>query len=141
MTEAQIENFVLQFTERTLPKLEWTHRAHIIVAFWHNWHFDFHDALNMVRKKIIAYNEAVGTINSDSSGYHESLTNFWMILTRNYISDNSFKSVADAYATFLKTKYSAKDIPFEYYTKEKLFSVKARKEWHNGDINKIELLE
>lgn len=141
MTEAQINKLVLEFTKKILPKSEWTHKAHIVVAFWHNWNFEFSIALDMVRQKIIRYNESVGTENTDTSGYHESLTVFWMILTKNYLSENNFQEIEDACSVFFKSENSLKNIPLEFYSKEILFNNKARKEWVNGNIKQIEITD
>ncbi len=139
MNKQELEQLVSDFTEKTLPKSEWTHHAHLIVALWHNWNFEYDEALRLVRDKIIAYNEAVGTENSDTSGYHESLTIFWMTLCKNHLSANSFETIAEAYSSFLLSDYASSEIPLSYYSKEVLFSTKARKEWVRGDLKSIEL--
>ncbi len=36
------------------------------------------NAFHEMKKRIIRFNESVGTINSESSGYHETLTVFWL---------------------------------------------------------------
>ena len=35
MTDAELEDLVRRFAERTLPKAEWTHAAHLAVGLWH----------------------------------------------------------------------------------------------------------
>lgn len=140
MTESQINTLVLAFTERVLPKSEWTHQAHLGFALWHNWNFEYSDALNLVRHKIIQYNESVGTINNDSSGYHETLTIFWMILTKNFLFDNTFRNVEEAFLEFVRSGQGSKTLPFDYYSKEVLFSIQARREWVNGDLTPISLM-
>ena len=34
-SDAQLDDFVARFRERTLPKSEWTHAAHLSVGAWH----------------------------------------------------------------------------------------------------------
>lgn len=138
MTETQINGLVFTFTQKTLPKSEWTHAAHIVVALWHNWHFEFDEAFTMVKRKIIAYNEAVGTPNTESSGYHETLTMFWMILTSNHLRIKEFQSLEEACSTFLESTDALKTIPLEYYSKELLFSKIARRKWVRSDLQQIE---
>ncbi|MEO7245275.1 MAG: hypothetical protein ABIX12_09030 [Rubrivivax sp.] len=73
-----IEAFVREFERGTLPKARWTHEVHLLIALWY---LDTHEvdaALPIVRQRIRAYNDAVGTVNSDSSGYHESLTRLYL---------------------------------------------------------------
>lgn len=59
---------------RTLPKSCWTHAAHFAAALWFLRHHSRDNALNRIRESIRAYNEASGLANTDSSGYHETIT-------------------------------------------------------------------
>lgn len=140
-TATDISNLVHQFTNQTLPKVEWTHEAHIIVAFWHNVNYDFETALNTIRLKIIAYNEAVETPNTEDSGYHETLTVFWMMLTKNYVFANPHLEIQDLINNFLSSPNAQTSITFEYYTKAILFSKAARKSWINGDLKPIKIMD
>ncbi|HQU55198.1 MAG TPA: hypothetical protein PK643_19330, partial [Saprospiraceae bacterium] len=69
-----------------MPKASWTHQAHLQVALWYSHQLDFDEACALVRQRIIAYNDRVGTPNTDASGYHETLTRFWMIIARQMLS-------------------------------------------------------
>lgn len=69
-----IERIALGMIERTLPKREWTHEAHLAAALWL---LRMRPALaepDEIRKLIIRYNEATGTPNTDEGGYHHSIT-------------------------------------------------------------------
>ena len=132
-----ITDLVSRFSDKSLPKGEWNHRAHIIVAMWHNMNYDFDTALDLVKSKIIAYNVSVGTLNTDDSGYHETITIFWMILTKSFLSKYPSLQIAEACHLFLHSEYASKSYPLEYYSREVLFSKEARKKWVNGDIQKI----
>jgi len=140
ISKTDIDNLVEKFTNKTLPKSEWNHEAHIKVAIWHNRNYEFEKALTLVKSKIIAYNEAVGTLNSDTSGYHETLTIFWMIYTKNYLIENNHLSSEEVYHKFLNSKDSIKNITLDYYSTDKLFSVYARQKWINGGLQKIFLI-
>src|SRR5262245_42032628 len=83
----EIENLIVAFVACTLPKPKWTHQAHLIVALWHNLHYEREQALNAVRKGIMAYNAATGTKQTPTGGYHETMTVFWMWAVRNYLSN------------------------------------------------------
>ncbi len=139
MTEFQIGKFIEEFSNRTLEISKWTHEAHILVALWHNWHYEFDIAFEMVKGEIILYNESVGTPNTDESGYHETLTKFWMMYTKNILSEKHYSSLKEAYSYFNTEVNFNKEIPLQYYTKDVLFSVKARKEWINGNLKEIRL--
>src|SRR5215470_5227364 len=68
--------FVTAWEEGTLPKSEWTHSAHVAVGACYSVRWG-HDALARIREGILRYNTAVGTANTETSGYHETLTRFW----------------------------------------------------------------
>jgi len=62
----------------TLPKAAWTHAAHVAVCAAEAWPDVPLEALAARMKAgILAYNTAVGTANTATSGYHETLTWFW----------------------------------------------------------------
>ncbi|MEL6672050.1 MAG: hypothetical protein AAFR61_07650 [Bacteroidota bacterium] len=127
-----IEQLVQAFINRTLPATAWTHEAHLLVAFWHNWTYEYAEALALVRERIRAYNEAVGTANTDTSGYHETLTVFWMRLTRNFLEEHPDWPLEKAVQEFLQSPHADKQLPLTFYDRKVLFSVKARKEWVEG---------
>jgi hypothetical protein len=77
---AGTEALVAAFLARTLPKSAWTHVAHLRVGLWHVRRLGETGALTALRSAISSYNEAVGTANTDTSGYHETLTIFYVRL-------------------------------------------------------------
>ncbi len=135
-----IDDLVSKFSDKSLPKGEWTHQTHVIVGLWHNVNYDFDTALDLVKSKIKAYNIAVGTLNTDDSGYHETLTIFWMILTKKFLLNHPSLAIEDACNNLLNSEMASKNYPLEYYSSPILFSKEARKSWINGDIQKISLL-
>lgn len=135
--EITFSEIVDHFSNGTLPKELWDHKAHLMVAFWHNWHFDFDRALNDVRIKIKQYNKRVGTPDTDESGYHESLTIFWMIVVKSYLSEQKFEQLEAAFDKFWKSNQSDKNLFLTYYSPERIYSVKARKKWLNGDLKNV----
>lgn len=138
-SQQQIENLILKFKNTSLNKPEWNHEAHIIVAIWYNWHYTFEQALKIVRTNIKAYNESVGTPNTEISGYHETLTVFWMTLTKNFLAYNFHDKIDNAINEFLKTREADISTTSAYYSNEVLFSKKATREWINGNKKPINL--
>ena len=72
-TEADIDRIGRSVQTRTLPKSEWAHAAHFAAAMWVLTH------PNLVAERdmpavIRSYNEATGTRNTDTTGYHETIT-------------------------------------------------------------------
>jgi hypothetical protein len=130
-----IESFIVAFEARTLPKPRWTHQAHLIVALWYNLRYRADEALNIVRENIRRYNEAVGTQNTETSGYHETITVFYMWAVRKFITDaGSEVSLVDLASRLLRGKCAAKSFPFEYYSRDLLLSSEARMKWIEPDL-------
>lgn len=75
-TPLALAEFVAAWEAGTLPATHWTHAAHVAVAACYAVRHGS-AALDRTRAGIVRYNVAVGTANSDSSGYHETLTRFW----------------------------------------------------------------
>ncbi|MFN3214299.1 MAG: hypothetical protein ACE37M_14440 [Henriciella sp.] len=73
ITDAEIEKLTARFMDRTLPKSEWTHRAHFAAAL-HLLAAEDLDARSKMPEMIRAYNEATGVANTDTEGYHETIT-------------------------------------------------------------------
>jgi hypothetical protein len=76
--EQCLVDFIDQFERGTLPKAMWTHGAHLCVGAWYLMTFPEEEAIERVRRGIQHYNECVGTANTADSGYHETLTRFWL---------------------------------------------------------------
>jgi len=84
-SEAEIMEIVEGFRSCTLPASRWTHQAHLTVGLWHLLNRPSDTVLDDVRRGIIAYNTAVGTPNSDTRGYHETITVFYVWAIRKYL--------------------------------------------------------
>jgi hypothetical protein len=69
---------VEQFEDATLPDWAWTHEAHLICALSLLSRFGINQAPLEMKNRLFKYNEAVGKINSDTSGYHATVTVFWL---------------------------------------------------------------
>ncbi|MFN3799004.1 MAG: hypothetical protein ACK4S5_16090, partial [Sphingobium yanoikuyae] len=74
MTDDEIEALGTGFCACTLPKARWTHGAHFATALWLILRRPDIDAEIDMPGMIRRYNESVGGVNSDTSGYHETIT-------------------------------------------------------------------
>ena len=75
-TQQEFDYIVSGFRAKTLPSKEWTHEAHLITGLWYVINFGYDEALVQMQARIRTYNEANGGMNTDSSGYHETITVF-----------------------------------------------------------------
>ena len=122
---------------RTLPIEKWTHQAHLVVAIWYLRNYNKSEATCLLRSGIISYNVAVGTKNSATSGYHETITLFWIRLINKFVEEHKYLEISELTELFLNSRFAEKTIFFEYYTKERLFSTEARANWVAPDIKSL----
>jgi hypothetical protein len=71
---------LVQFESLTLPFAQWTHRAHVKVAFCYLREHGFDAALEELRRNIQAYNAANGVPDTPTSGYNETTTHAFLHL-------------------------------------------------------------
>ena len=137
-SEAEVLEIVDGFRRRTLPQPRWTHQAHLTVGLWHVLNRPADLVLMELRQGITAYNEAVGTINDDAGGYHETITAFYLWAIRRFVEESAKALPLLAFANaLLASPYAAKTFPFEYYSRARLLSVAARRGWIEPDLKPL----
>ncbi len=121
-------NVVSQFKNQTLPKTEWTHQAHLVVALWHLLEYkNLHSALCYLRSGIILHNYSAGIQNTDSSGYHETITVFWLKRIKDFIDNEPSKDFDTLVEKLLiEHTFTQKEYILKFYAKEVLRSSEAR---------------
>ncbi|MES2765129.1 MAG: hypothetical protein V4642_04630 [Bacteroidota bacterium] len=139
-TKSEIESLIKRFEARKLPKVEWTHPAHIVVAVWYTVHHGEEEALDLVREFIKNHNEAVGTGNTDFDGYHETITKFWLWVAGQFLAGRKHEPIDILCNGLITSEFGKSSHPLMYYSKELLFSVKARHRWVNPDVQSLNVL-
>jgi hypothetical protein len=123
-----------QFECCTLPKSEWTHTNHFVVALWYCLHFPLPEAVQKIRAGIKAYNVSVGGQNTEDSGYHETITLFYVNAVAEYIIKNGVHAVTEeALTAFLDQPFILREYIYQFYSKEVLMSKEARMGWKAPD--------
>jgi hypothetical protein len=135
----EIKDLVMKFETCTLPASLWTHQAHLEVALWYLLHYSREEAKQRMHEGIFQYNIAMGGKNTDQSGYHETITLFYLEALERFLKDIckslSFRRLVN---DLIDSRYTDKNLPFEYYTKELLMSAQARREWVVPDKKKLD---
>lgn len=132
-SDAEIERIGLGVTARTLPKSEWTHAAHFAAACW----VLRRPGMNAERDMpamIRAYNLATGVPNTDSGGYHETITLASLRAARAWLAKWPDKPLHEALNELLGSEYGRSDWLLAYWSKPVLFSVMARQAWIDPDL-------
>ena len=134
LPEEEIEALVRDFEACSLPKPQWTHQAHLLVGLWYLSKHTPEEALNIVGRCIRAYNDAVGTANTDNSGYHETLTRLYLNGIAAHMARHSGEPLPNLLALMLESPLARSDWPLEFYSRERLYSVLARRQWIEPDL-------
>lgn len=87
MTIKEAYRHIAQLEECTLPKTKWTHDVHLVTGMYIVLSYQ-KQALTEMKTRIWRYNEVVGKGN-DNTGYHETLTVFWLWAVRKFCIDNN----------------------------------------------------
>jgi len=121
---------VEQFEKGILPKEQWTHTAHFIMAVWYCVDVPLPLAVEKIREGIKQYNVSVGGKNTESSGYHETITLFYTMTVAHYLVRAGIRNLTDeTLSMFLQQPFLAKEHIHQFYSKELLMSVQARRGW------------
>ena len=123
----------------TLPKAEWTHEAHLGATMYLLSARPDLDLEADLPQIIRSYNEAVGVQNTASSGYHETLTRFYLRLLRRALADApAGEPVERSFARLLATPAADRAFPLRYFTKDHLFSPLARRSLVEPDLKALD---
>jgi hypothetical protein len=124
-----LEKLVAAFDNCTLPRKQWTHTAHLKVAWWYLKNYEPQIATELIRKGIQKYNASVGIQNTPNSGYHETITLFWIQVLQNYLSEVDVENFIQKLD---------KNLLLQYYTRDLLMSIEARVNWVEPDLQRIQ---
>lgn len=135
-SDAEIERLGQGLIDRTVPKEDWTHAAHFAAALWLM--RNGHDAPVVMPGLIRAFNESVGGVNSDSSGYHETITQASLRAAKGILDLNGpevpLYKIANA---LMATNLGNPNWLLEYWTRDRLMSVDARRAWLEPDLKPL----
>jgi len=135
-----IDDLTARFIACTLPKSEWTHAAHLTVGTWHVTRFGAAEALHRMRTGIRRLNDAHGTVNSASSGYHETITRAYIELIASFLAAcPPGTSLAHAVDALLAGPLGDRQVLGLFYSRDRLMSVEARAAWVEPDLTPLAL--
>jgi len=135
-SDSEIERIGRGLMDRSLPKAEWTHSAHFAAAFWLTRRPDMSPPDDMPRL-IRAYNEATGVPNTDTGGYHETITLVSLRAVGAWLAARPEMPLHEALNELLAAEYGSSDWLLTYWSKPLLFSVSARRTWVEPDLRPL----
>jgi hypothetical protein len=137
-SDAEVAHIGEGLVARTLPREEWTHEAHLAATTYLLLRRPDIDLDAELPGLIRRYNESVGGVNSDSEGYHETITRVFLHGVRLFLSGSDV--AAPLYALInelLLSPIGRRDWPLGFYSPARLFSVEARKHFIAPDIGAL----
>lgn len=137
-SEPEIDEFLAAFEECTLPKERWTHGAHLLTGACYVHALGREAALEKMRDCVRRYNESVGGKNTDTSGYHETITAMWIALLDGLLREAG-KMDRAAFAALAVTRFEGqREIFRRYYDFDVVQSVEARLRWVEPTLLKLD---
>ena len=133
--DAEIAHVAEGMLARTLPKPEWTHEAHLATTTYLLVRRPDIDVDHQLPGIIRAYNESVGGVNSDSEGYHETITRLFLHGIRLFLAEADLQQpLHELVNELLLSPMGRRDWPLRFYSPQRLFSVEARRDFIAPDI-------
>ncbi len=132
--ENEIRSLVEAFETGTISEKDWRHAEHLVTALFYLSNHDFETALAKMRGGIFNLLRAFRVDLTKEMPYHETLTVFWMRTVEDFKKSKNGASLPEI-CRELAEKFD-KDYPLRFYSRELLFSEKARAEFVEADLEK-----
>jgi hypothetical protein len=137
-SDAEIEHVGEGLLSRMLPRAEWTHEAHLAATTYLLLRRHDVDLDTELPGLIRSYNESVGGVNSDTEGYHETITRVFLRGVRLFLAEaESNGPLHELVNELLLSPMGQRDWPLRFYSPERLFSVEARRHFVEPDLRAL----
>lgn len=133
----RFEAFIRDFEACKLPRARWTHQAHLAVGFWYLWQHPPAEALRLARQNIRLHNEGVGTANTDTGGYHETITRGYLHGIADHRARHAARPPIESLILLTASPLASSEWLLKYYSRDRLFSVTARRGWVEPDLQPL----
>lgn len=135
MSDDEIEATVRGFLACTLAKEGWTHAAHFAGALWLIRERGEAAARAEMPGMIRRYNESVGGRNTDTEGYHETITQASLTMAARALAEaGPGAPLSEVLAALMAGPCGQSGWILAHWSKEALFSVAARRGWVAPDL-------
>ena len=119
----------------TLTRADWTHEAHLAAtAYLHLERPDIpldKELPGIIRR----FNESVGGVNSDTEGYHDTITRTFLHGVRLFLTEpRNGEVLHETVNRLLLSPAGRRDWPLRFYSRDRLFSVDARRRHLEPDL-------
>ena len=134
-SDAAIERIGEGLLACTLPRDDWTHEAHLAATTYLLTRRPDIDVDRQLPDIIRRYNESAGGVNSDSEGYHDTITRVFLRGVRQFLAESDAgEPLHELVNELLLSPMGRRDWPLRFYSRERLFSVEARRAFVTPDL-------
>ena len=134
-SDAEVERLGKGLLACSLERADWTHEAHLGATTYLLLKRPDVDLDAELPTIIRRFNESVGGVNSDTEGYHETITRVFLHGVHLFLGDaDTSKSLHPLVNELLLSPMGRRDWPLRFYSRERLFSVEARRHLVPPDI-------
>ena len=137
-SDAEIVRVGEGLLDRSLPRPDWTHEAHLAATTYLLTRRPEIDLDRDLPGIIARYNESVGGVNSDNEGYHDTITRVFLRGVRLFLAEGDLSEpLHDLVNQLLLSPMGKRDWPLRFYSPERLFSVEARRGFVAPDLRAL----
>ena len=134
-SDAAVARIGESFLALDLPREEWTHGAHLAATTYLLLRYPEIDLDEELPDLIRRYNESVGGVNSDTEGYHETITRVFLHGIRLFLSEADLSApLHELVNELLLSPMGRRDWPLRFYSRDHLLSVAARRAFVPPDV-------
>jgi hypothetical protein len=134
-TDAEIEHLGEGLLACTVTREEWTHEAHLAATTYLLLKHPEMDLDAELPGLIRRFNESVGGVNSDTEGYHDTITRAYLRGIRLFLEEaDARRPIHELVNELLMSPMGRRDWPLRFWSKDRLMSVEARRAWVEPDL-------
>ena len=134
-SDAEIEHLGEGLVDRSLAREEWTHEAHLGATTYLLLKRRDIDLDTELPGLIRRFNESVGGVNSDTEGYHDTITRAYLHGIRFFLSEaDTSQPLHELVNELLLSPMGRRDWPLRFWSKDRLMSVEGRRHFVEPDL-------
>jgi hypothetical protein len=130
--EKGIAKVVEKFERCEFGVEEFTHARHLTVAAWYLCRLSPAEALVRMKTGLVRFIEHHG-----KQGYHETITRFWMEIVGKFVASMPRDADIMEKVNNVVERFDNRDVLLEYYSRERVLSEFAKREWVEPDLKTI----
>ena len=133
-SDAEIAHLGEGLVNCSLDKEEWTHEAHLGATTYLLLERPDVDLDAELPGLIRRFNESVGGVNSDSEGYHDTITRAYLRGIRLFLEEaDSSEPLHELVNQLLLSPMGRRDWPLRFWSRDRLMSIEARRHYVEPD--------